>query len=86
MVEFEASEAESALAVQLSALTTYIMNMAGSYKKDMLSVKAVVERLQKENQKLKEKLTLEKPMEKVRPEEEPIPAPTEIHTDSDRLN
>jgi len=56
MVDFNATEIESTLAVQCSALTTFVMNMAGSYRKDIEFSKKIIEKLQKDNRELKEKL------------------------------
>lgn len=81
MVDYKATELEYDLSVQLSSLTTYIMNLAVAYKKDVMTAKDTVDRLQKENKQLKEKLTLQTPpqrvegpieMEEVTPEEEQI--------------
>ena len=56
MVEFEASEVESNLSVQLASLTTYCMSMAGSYKNDVKMAQEAMIKLGKQNKELQEEI------------------------------
>jgi len=74
MVEFEASEVESNLAVQLASLTTYVMSMAGSYKNDVKMAQEAMVKLGKENKELKEEI---KKLKEPQPRATVSPQPTE---------
>jgi len=76
MVEFEASEVESNLAVQLASITTYCMSMAGSYKNDIKMAREAMQKLGKENQALKDKLK----------KFEPVPKKAEIPVEARRFD
>ncbi len=74
MVEFEASEVESNLAVQCASLTTYVMSMAGSYKNDVKMAQEALVKLGKQNKELQEEI---KKLKEPQPRTTTKPQPTD---------